>query len=302
MARRSIHSLSNETLARLLEEIADHLARDGTESFRVAAYRNAALSIRRSPRELAELFESEGQRGLERLPGIGRSLAKKLADALRHGKSRLLERLRRRQAGAQLLTTLPTVGPRLAERIRRDLGDDSLEAVLRAARDGRLRRVAGFGRKRVEAIRQSLAERLGDDTPSPPTTRSSSEPSVADLLEIDREYRQAAREGRLMTVRPRKFNPTAAAWLPILHTERGGRRFRAQFANTARSHATGHAHDWVVILCVDKEAFGQWTVVTATHGPLRGQRVVRGRERECQSHYQQTGWIQLSLPGAGSSS
>jgi hypothetical protein len=30
---------------------------------------------------------------------------------------------------------------------------------------------------------------------------------------------------------------------------------------------------------------GQWTVITARHGPLAGRRIVRGREAECAAHY-----------------
>jgi len=35
----------------------------------------------------------------------------------------------------------------------------------------------------------------------------------------------------------------------------------------------------------DEHAEGQHTVVTETHGPLTGHRVVRGREAECRKHY-----------------
>ena len=35
----------------------------------------------------------------------------------------------------------------------------------------------------------------------------------------------------------------------------------------------------------DAHAEGQCTVVSETHGPLAGRRVVRGREAECRAHY-----------------
>ena len=297
MSRRpTIHPLSNETLASILDEIAQLLERQGADRYRVSAYRNAACTIRRSVRPLFDIYKDAGPKGLEELPGIGPSLAGKIGEALCHGRSRVLERLRHRQATGNLLTTLPTIGPRLAERIRRTLGVDSLEEVLRAARDGRLRRVAGFGHKRVQAIRQSLASRLNDrPAPRAPGTRPD-EPSVVELLEIDRQYRRLAGQGRLVMVRPRNFNPTGAAWLPVWHTQWKGRRIRAHYANTARCHRWGRVRDWVVITCEDKQAFGRWTVVTATHGPLRGRRVVQDRERECQAHYGQAHWEQLSLP------
>ena len=82
-------------------------------------------------------------------------------------------------------------------------------------------------------------------------------------------------------IAPRRFNPSGAAWLPILHTERDPWRFTALYSNTARAHELGRTRDWVVIYFhQDDEVEGQRTVVTETLGPLAGHRVVRGREGE----------------------
>jgi putative hydrolase len=288
-------NISNAQIGALLDEIAMHLQLRGANPFRVAAYRNAAVTLRNLKRPLNDILRHEGLAGLERLPGVGTSLAKKIAEVIRRGRLRQLERLRR-QGPDDVLATLPSVGQRLAGRIRATLGIDSLDELSRAARDGRLRRVAGMGRKRVQAIQESLATRLEHPPSERIDTPRQDAPSVRDLLAIDREYRRQAARGRLLRVSPRRFNPTRAAWLPVLRTERGGHRYCAHYTNSARSHESGHVYDWVAIFREDKEAFGQWTVVTATHGPLRGRRIVRGRERECQEHYQRTLPVQLRLP------
>ena len=85
---------------------------------------------------------------------------------------------------------------------------------------------------------------------------------------------------------PRRFNPSGTAWLPILHAERGGWSFTALFSNTARAHALGRTNDWVVIFCERDGVERQCTVVTEITGPLRGRRVVRGREQDCRQHYE----------------
>ena len=83
-------------------------------------------------------------------------------------------------------------------------------------------------------------------------------------------------------IEPRRFNAPGAAWLPILHTERGDWRSTALFSNTARAHELGRNRDWVVIyLHQDSGPEGQRTDVTETRGPAAGHRVVRGREAEC---------------------
>jgi putative hydrolase len=58
------------------------------------------------------------------------------------------------------------------------------------------------------------------------------------------------------------------------------------FSNTARAHELRKTQDWVVIYYYDDhQQEGQHTLVTETHGPLQGQRVVRGREAECRRYY-----------------
>jgi hypothetical protein len=108
---------------------------------------------------------------------------------------------------------------------------------------------------------------------------------VEDLLDVDREYRDKARSGELRLITPRRLNPRREAWLPVLHTTRGDRHYTALFSNTAQAHRLGRVHDWVVVYFDGARGEGQSTVVTEHSGPLRGRRVVRGREGECVQHY-----------------
>jgi putative hydrolase len=66
---------------------------------------------------------------------------------------------------------------------------------------------------------------------------------------------------------------------------RGDRHYTALYSNTALAHQLGTEHDWVIIYRDDHDGDGQWTVVTARSGPLRGYRVIRGREAECSEFY-----------------
>ena len=111
--------------------------------------------------------------------------------------------------------------------------------------------------------------------------RPDNEPSVADLLDVDVEYRHKAAAGLLAKIAPRRFNRTRKAWLPILHTQRGDWRFTVLYSNTALAHQLRRTRNWVVIYFQRAhEPQRQRTVVTETRGPLEGRRVVRGRESE----------------------
>jgi putative hydrolase len=195
----------------------------------------------------------------------------------------MLERLRGTADPTRLLESIPGVGPRLATRLHEELGLATLEDLEAAAHDGRLEEIAGFGQKRLGGIRDVLAYRLGRVRPAP---SAAPEPTpVEELLDVDREYREAADAGRLECIAPRRFNPEGRAWLPILHTTRGNRHYTALFSNTARAHRLGKTSDWVVIYSDHGANDGQWTVVTGSSGPLAGRRIVRGRENDCARHY-----------------
>jgi hypothetical protein len=133
-------------------------------------------------------------------------------------------------------------------------------------------------------LARGRARRALDGAASKPG--ESSGPSVAELLEVDRDYREKANAGTLPTIAPKRFNPSGAAWLPVLHATRDGWHFTALYSNTAQAHQLNRTHDWVVLYFYDHEhSEGQHTVVTETHGPLVGRRVVRGREAECRAYY-----------------
>ena len=106
-------------------------------------------------------------------------------------------------------------------------------------------------------------------------------PPVDLILDVDREYREKAEAGKLALIRPRRFASDEGASLPIFHTQRGDWHFTALYSNTPRAHELGRTRDWVVIYFhADSEPEGQCTVVTEHFGPLRGLRVVRGREEQ----------------------
>ncbi len=288
----------NAACAEKLREAAALLEAQGANPFRVAAYRRAADTLRSLPGDIGLVIEQEGAEGLEALPGIGRGIARALVEMWRTGRWVQLERLRGSADPVQLFTLLPGLGHRLAERIHDDLHVDTLEALEIAAHDGRLEQVAGVGPRRAAAIRASLQVMLsrgrarhgvaaGSTTVSNAASlAATAQPPVAELLAVDRQYREKAARGDLPTIAPRRFNPAGEAWLPVLHLTRGGWHYTALYSNTALAHELDRTRDWVVVFFYDDDHVeGQHTIVTETHGPLTGRRVVRGREAECTAHY-----------------
>lgn len=287
--------VSNAQIADILDQVAERLEAQHANVYRVDAYRGGAAIVRRHETSIQDLALTGGRHALDALPQIGPSLSGAIDEIAHTGKLRLLARLDGQLSPVELFKTVPGIGEELAERIHRELDIDTLEALEVAAHDGRLDEVAGFGPRRLEAVRDILATmlarsargrarrfdelaRLGAKIPSPepPGDR----PAAALLLAVDREYRNKAEANELPRIAPKRNNPDGVAWLPILHSLRDGWHFTALYSNTERAHELGRTRDWVVIYYERDGHEGQCTVVTEYQGALAGQRVVRGRENE----------------------
>jgi hypothetical protein len=275
----------NAAVAGRLDEVAQLLDDHGANPFRVAAYRRAASLLRGLPRPIDDIVRTEGVPGLEDLPGIGPSLARSIRDLVLTGRLPMLDRLRGDADPVELLSSVPGIGRILADRLHHDLGLDTLEELEAAAHDGRLARLEGFGPKKLAGIRDALAFRLGRVRRTTADPAPSEEATVAELLDVDAEYRAKAAAGALRRIAPRRLNPSGEAWLPVLHATRGGRHYTALYSNTPHAHAMRMTRDWVILYYESGHVERQCTVVTAQHGPLAGRRIVRGREDACLAHY-----------------
>lgn len=274
----------NLRVARRLEEVADLLAAQGANPYRVQAYRRAADILCHLSRSAQTIFHQEGEPGLCRLPGIGERLARSIATLLITGRLPMLDRLRGEMDSDSLLASVPGIGNLLASRLHRELGIDTLEQLEAAAHDGRLKNISGIGEKKLAGIIDALSGRLGRVRP-PRVAPATAEPGIAEVLDVDREYREKVSAGALHKIAPRRFNPDREVWLPILHSQRGDRHYMAMFSNTARAHQLRKTDDWVVLYYDGRDGEYQCTVITSRRGSLVGKRIVRGRENECLEYY-----------------
>jgi DNA polymerase (family X) len=286
--RQEILPLTNGEVAKRLHEVADLLEMQHANPFRVRSYRAAAQLILRMNTRLSDQISAKGIAGLEELPGIGHSLSRTIEQLTRTGHLSLLQRLRGIDQPERLFQTIGGIGTHLAKDIHEQLGIETLQDLEIAAYDGRLGTIPRMGKKRLQAIRETISGRFRRHPTVEQYTKVKSadmQTSVSELLDIDREYREKAKAGKLPLIAPRRFNPNHEAWLPILHTIRGERHYTALYSNTAHAHELGATGDWLVIYRDDHEGDGQWTVITAHLGPNKGKRIVRGREIECSKYY-----------------
>jgi DNA polymerase (family 10) len=94
---------------------------------------------------------------LTRLPGIGDDLAAKIREIVTTGRCGLLDRLRRELPPAVTeLLQVPGLGPKRVKALYHDLEVETVEQLHRAARDGRIRALPGFGQKTELNILQAV--------------------------------------------------------------------------------------------------------------------------------------------------
>lgn len=274
----------NRHIAAKLRDMASVLEQQDEDGFRIKAYRAAADAIDTLAEGVDTILAREGRAGLIALPSIGAGVTAAITEMLTTGRWAQLDRVTGALEPEQLFQTIPGTGRELSARIHEYLHVDTLEQLEVAAHDGRLESVPGFGPRRAAAMRAFLADRLGRRRLRPRPQGIG--PPIELLLAVDASYRAKAAAGALRKIAPKRFNASGEAWLPILHETHGNWSFTALFSNTQKAHQLNKTSDWVVIYSHDGASpEGQFTVVTETHGALKGRRVVRGREAECAKFY-----------------
>jgi len=147
---------ANEEIAVVLEQMAAVLEEREANPYRIGAYRQAAQTIRAHGEPLTGLYAEGGVNALMELPGVGESLSAHIARYIETG--RLGRRSRQDDAfdPVVLFSSIPGVSRALARRIVDELGVTTLDALERAAYDGRLLGLKGVGRQTVAALRLQL--------------------------------------------------------------------------------------------------------------------------------------------------
>ena len=148
----------NTDIAEIFDEIADYLEIAADNPFKIRAYRNASRTVGGLGIELQDMVANEED--LTGLPGIGKELAAKIVEILETGSTRALVKLRARVPGdVRQILKLPNLGPKRAGILYHDLNIRDLEQLKKAAQEGRIQSLPGFGKKTEMQILQAVRVR-----------------------------------------------------------------------------------------------------------------------------------------------
>ena len=142
---------TNSQIADILDEVGDLLEFQGTNAFRIRAYRNGARAIRELPEPIYTMLDRGDD--LTKLSGIGTSVAEKCEEIIETGELEQLNDLRKKVPVTVLdLLRVPGMGPKKAAVLFNELKIENLEELTKACEEGRIRELKGFGEKTEQQI------------------------------------------------------------------------------------------------------------------------------------------------------
>jgi DNA polymerase (family 10) len=150
--------MDNQSLSRVLHDIADVLEIKGESFFRIRSYRMSAESVGSHGEDVAEMIR--GGDDLGSITGVGAGIAAKLRELVETGRCEYHEELLSEVPRSLLdLLKVPGLGPKGVSLVFRELGVRSAEDLEAAIADGRFRTLPGMKEKKEARIRQGLEAR-----------------------------------------------------------------------------------------------------------------------------------------------
>ncbi|MCD6549868.1 DNA polymerase/3'-5' exonuclease PolX [Candidatus Micrarchaeota archaeon] len=147
---------NNKKIAKMFREIADILEYEQVK-WKPRAYRRAAATLETLSVNVSEIYEKEGLKGLDALPGVGKDLAAKIKEFLETGKMKDYEELKKKYPiDFDSLTAVPGLGPKKVIKLYKFLGVKTLEDLKLAVKQHRIKRLPGFGEKSELEIAKGL--------------------------------------------------------------------------------------------------------------------------------------------------
>ena len=184
-----------------IELLADMLELEGTEAFRVLAYRRAAQRIGETGGSIAQLA-LDGK--AKQLQGIGKTIEEKIVQIVEKGEIEALTKRRERiPPDVVAFMRLPGLGPKTARRIWLELDVTTLTGLREAAEQERLRTLTGLGPKVEENVLKALKERAKPKTPARPLLGQGL-PAVIAAVEALRAHPAAEQVSEAGSVRRRR--------------------------------------------------------------------------------------------------
>ena len=148
--------MKNIEIALIFYKIADILEMLGIE-WKPIAYRRAARVMETMSKDIENVYNKEGLKGLMQISSIGKALAKKIEEYILTDKIKEYELLKKQiPKGFEDLLYVQGIGPKKVYKLFRKLKIDNIQKLENAAKKGLIRKLDGFGDKSEQEILKSI--------------------------------------------------------------------------------------------------------------------------------------------------
>ena len=148
--------VSNSEIAELLYEIGEFLAMQ-EEPFKPRAYEKAGDAISELSASVEEIYRVSGVKGIEEIPGVGKSIASTIEEFILKGKSTHYEDLKKQTpVNLKELSSIEGLGPKSIKKLYVALKIKNLADLGKAARAHKISGLAGFGEKAEQNILKGI--------------------------------------------------------------------------------------------------------------------------------------------------
>ena len=150
-------ALDNDNILKKIKLIASLLELHGENDFKVRSYNTAVFRLDKVSEELNLLSRKE----LEKLEGVGKSIAAIIDEINQTAESKLLNQmLDRTPPGLLQLLKMGGVGPKKLRVIWEELGIETADELYQAIEDDKISELKGFGKKTQDNILEALLFKL----------------------------------------------------------------------------------------------------------------------------------------------
>ncbi len=148
--------MKNQEIAQILFEIGDLLELREIP-FKPEAYKKAAIAIDALEEDIDLIYQREGIKGLEKIKGVGRSIALLIEEYLKTGKIASYKQLKKESPiNLEELLKVEGLGVKKIKKLYQELKIRNLKDLEKAIEDNKIAPLFGFGEKTEQNILESI--------------------------------------------------------------------------------------------------------------------------------------------------
>ncbi|TSC89754.1 MAG: DNA polymerase (family X) [Parcubacteria group bacterium Gr01-1014_3] len=148
--------MDNNSIAKILYEVGEYLEMQEVP-FKPRAYEKVAQVIESLEEPVLEIYKKGGLKAVEEIQGVGLSIAEKIEELLKTGKLKYYDQLKKKTpVNLSELSKIEGLGPKGIKKLYQKLGIKDMADLEKAAKAGKIGKLAGFGPKSEENILKGI--------------------------------------------------------------------------------------------------------------------------------------------------